>query len=115
VRCARPPSAVARAVVADAGALVGPQHTCFSLVAITAIGLWLLSDTLGCVERLSNRLARDLVGFLVGKVGVSRKHVEVLVVGKWGLRRVWAAVCLSLSVDTKLFVNLAGLLSRTGI
>ena len=58
------------AVVADAGALAGPQHTCIPLVAITAIGLWLLSGALGCAQRSAKRLARDLVGFLVGKVGV---------------------------------------------
>ena len=76
-RRARQPSAVAaRAVVADTGALADPQNTCFSLVAITAIGPWLLSDAFGCVEQLSNRLARDLVGFLVGKVGVSRKRLR---------------------------------------
>ena len=90
------------AILVDAGASAGPQHTCFSLVAITAIGPWLLSGALGCAQRSAKRLARDLVGFLVGKVGVSRKRGEVLVVGKWGLRRAWAAVCLGLSVDTEL-------------
>ena len=109
------PGRRARAVVADAGASADPQHTCVSLVAITAIGPWLLSGALGCAQRSAKRLARDLVGFLVGKVGTSRKCVEVLVVGKWGLRRAWAALCLGRTVDTELFVNLAGLLSHTGI
>jgi len=70
-RCVRPPLAVAaRTVVADMPVSADPQHTCISLVAITAVGLWLLSDAFGCVEQLSNRLTRDLVGFLVGKVGI---------------------------------------------
>ena len=60
--------------------ILGHHHCHWSLAPL---------DTFGCVEQLLNQLARDLVGFLVGKVGISRKQIEVLVVGKWGLPYAW--------------------------